>query len=124
MKIYRPSYIMLCGDTSLDQCLCDKCKNCKQILKALLSIGMKNILANRYAAIEKVVCNDRYPQVRTQFSFPKLDCLLGSCQMCGKTQLEEMIRNNNSEMFSANRQFTWHRWMTRVGKSALEKCQI
>ena len=61
MKIYRPSYIMLCGDTPLDQCLCDKCENYEQILKALLSIGMKSILANRYVAIEKVVCSDRYP---------------------------------------------------------------
>ena len=53
-----------------------------------------------------------------------MDCLLGSRQMCGEAQLEEMIRNSNSEMFSTSRRLTWHHWMTRVGKSAPEKCQI
>ena len=33
MKAYHPKYILLFGQTPLDQCLCDKCENCEQLLK-------------------------------------------------------------------------------------------
>ena len=47
MKAYSPSNILLCGQTPLDQCLCDRCENCEQLLKTLLSLSVKQIPVNR-----------------------------------------------------------------------------
>ena len=55
MKNYRPGYILLCGQTPLDQCLCDKCENCEQLLKTLHAIGMQNIPSNRYSAVNSIM---------------------------------------------------------------------
>ena len=53
MKKYQPNYILLCGNTPLDQCLCDTCENTEQLLRVLQSLGMHGIPSNRYDAIDK-----------------------------------------------------------------------
>ena len=95
MKKYRPSYIMLCGDTPLDQCLCDRCENCEQFLKALLAISIKGIPSNRFLAVDCVVCSERIRQVGSESTFPRMSCLLGQCNSCGIEALENAIRSAN-----------------------------
>ena len=124
MKQYHPSYIMLCGKIPLDQCLCDKCENCEQLLKALTAVGMKNVPSNRYAAVDAVVCADRVEESRTRFSYARKECLFGSCANCGELLLEENLRNSNLELFCENKNMTWRKWTVPSGRLASEKCQI
>ena len=124
MKTYRPANILLCGDTPLDQCLCDKCENCEQLLRALQAIGMKGIPSNRYHAVDKVVCPERHVQTGTGFSFPMNRCLTGECEMCGEKLLENVIQNENPTFFYDNRQISWRKWMSMEGKKAPQKCQV
>ena len=70
MKMYRPSYILLCNKTPLDQCLCDKCENFEQLLKTLQEIWVKEVPANRYVAVNRVVCDHRFTQFGSNFTFP------------------------------------------------------
>ena len=107
MKAFRPKNILLCGDTPLDQCLCDRCENCEQILKSLLCIGMKEIPSNRYDAIDKVVCSERYTQVGSHFTFPRKQCLMGECNICGENRLKEVILSANSEFVNATKTITF-----------------
>ena len=46
MKKYRPRNIILCGKTPLNQCLCDKCENTEQLIRALIAVGVKNVPSN------------------------------------------------------------------------------
>ena len=124
MKAYRPEYIMLCGQTPLDQCLCDKCENCEQILKTFLALGMKEIPANRYAAVDVVVCAERNVQHGSGFGFPKLECIRGDCADCGENVLREKIQNANTQVFSDNKNISWREWYTPEGKKAPQKCQV
>ena len=124
MKEYRPGYIMLCNKTPLDQCLCDKCENFEQLLKALKAVGLKSVPSNRYAAVDCVVCEDHCQQVGTNFTFPKQECIEGNCQNCGTAVLEGILCKENIDMVTQNRSITWHKWVTQTGKSAPEKCQI
>ena len=89
MKAYRLKNILLCGKTPLDQCLCDKCENCEQILKALLFIGVKNLSSNRYAAVNAIVCQEREQQMGSDFAYLKLTCIQGKCNACGVSMLEK-----------------------------------
>ena len=91
MKEYRPAYIMLCNKTPLDQCLCDKCENFEQLLKALIAVGMKNVPSNRYKAVDSVVCSDRYSQYGSKFTFPRRDCIEGTCSECGVSMLDNIL---------------------------------
>ena len=95
MKKYRPSYIMLCGDAPLDQCLCDRYENCEQLLKALFVIGIKGIPSNRFCAVDCVICSERIRQVGSESTFPRMSCLLGQCNSCGIEALENAIRSAN-----------------------------
>ena len=124
MKQYRPSYIMLCSKTPLDQCLCDKCENFEQLLKVLMTIGMKNIPSNRYHAVDSVVCKHRISQFGSDYTFPRHDCITGTCPNCRERILEDQIHNANEASFAQNRQLTWHKWVPCSSKSAPQKCQI
>ena len=124
MKKYRPPYIMLCNQTPLDQCLCDRCENVELLLKAMHAIGIQNIPGNRYAAMEAVVCSERCSQFGTDFSFPEKSCIYGNCENCGEESLGNIIRSANEELFQSNRSITWRKWVTKSGKSSPEKCQI
>ena len=124
MKEYRPKNILLCRDTPLDQCLCDKCKNIEQLLQTFHAIGLNSIPANRYDIVDQVVCPDRKEQTGVDFSFPLMKCITGACQDCGEEKLNEEIRNSNRESFAENKKISWRKWMMRSGKSAPEKCQI
>ena len=124
MKSYQPSYIMLSSKTPLDQCLCDKCENFEQILKALLAIGMKCVPSNRYAAVDRVVCSNRCVQSGSEHSFPKLQCISGECQNCGEHELYDVIKCNNEQIFSDNKRISWRKWVNKDGKSAHQKLQI
>ena len=123
MKAYRPSYIMLCGKTPLDQCLCDKCENCEQLIKALIGIGMKNVPSNRYSAVNCVVCPERIEQSGTEFKFPRKECLNGNCEQCGEASLAEKLRSSNQTLFNDNKTMTWRKWVSK-DKSAPVKCQL
>ena len=103
MKKYRPPYIMLCGKTPLNQCLCDTCENTEQLLRALQAIGMQEIPSNRYQTIDKIVCSDRHRQHGTEFEYPKMDCLLGNCENCGEEELERVILNANESFLVPGR---------------------
>ena len=124
MKAYRPKYIMLCRDTPLDQCLCDKCDNCEQLLKTLIGLGVKSVPPNRYVAVDTVICDHREKQAGSEFSFPKLECILGACDLCGESILDELIRSSNENTLSTNRNITWHKWLTPPGKSVPVKCTV
>ena len=124
MKMYRPRYILLCGETPLDQCLCDKCENFEQILKALIAIGMKCIPSNRYDAVDSVVCSTRHKQFGSDFEFPNMDCLAGKCENCGEHLLHEVITGGNEQLFLENKRISWRKWITQTGTSAPDKCQI
>ena len=124
MKEYRPANIMLCSNTPLDQCLCDKCENCEQILKALHAVGLRSIPSNRYAAVNSVLCECRHKQFGSEFTFAGKDCVLGNCQNCGKSSLEKQIRDANSDALVQNRNMSWRKWVSIAGKSAQEKSQI
>ena len=124
MKKYRPANILLCGATPLDQCLCDWCENCEQLLRTFQALGMKDIPSNRYAAIESVVCSEHLSQFGSQFSFAGIDCLTGSCKNCGETLLEKKVKDSNLAFFEQNKRITWRQWMTPDGKKAPEKSQI
>ena len=124
MKEYRPSYVMLCGVTPLDQCLCNKCENCEQLLKTLLSLGMKDIPANRYTAVDRVVCADKQKQAGCEFTFPQMKCIAGECELCGEGHLSSLIRNSNQEVLSQNKKISWGKWMTQPGRSAPDKSQV
>ena len=52
MKSYRPPNILLCRSTPLNQCLCNKCENCEQLLKMLLALGR-----NKRNTIEPLLCS-------------------------------------------------------------------
>ena len=114
---------MLCGDIPLDQCLCDRCENCEQLLKSLLASGVKGIPSNRYRAVDAVVCSDHMQQVGSDFKFPSMRCLSGDCESCGTEHLATLI-NTENENLSHSQRITWHRWMKKNGKSAHEKVQI
>ena len=124
MKQYRPKEILLCGDTPLDQCLCDHCENCEQILKTLHAIGLQNVPSNRYSAIELTVCNERRQQMGCNLSFPKIECINGTCESCGVINLKELIHSSNQQALQENKCISWQKWMKRDGKSAPEKLQI
>ena len=124
MKAYRPSYIMLCNQISLDQCLCNKCENFKQLLKSLHAAGIKNVPSKRYHAVDSVVCDERILQEGSEISFAKCDCIFGNCEHCGECGLHEKILQSNQDVFNQNRTITWHQWLPRPGKSIPEKCQI
>ena len=124
MKAYRPSYIMLCGQTLLDQCLSDKCENCEQLLKTLIALGLKHFPVNCYATVDLVVCLDRHVQAGSGWQFPKLQCILGECTSCGGATLEEKIRSANRELFNCNRTITWQQWAMQKGKSGPKKIQL
>ena len=82
----------------MDQCLCDKCENCELLLRTLQAIGVKETPANQYKAVEKVVCCDHFQQVGTNFTFPKMECISGTCHLCGERLLEQLIKSENEEM--------------------------
>ena len=124
MKHYRPSNFLLCGHTPLDQCLCDRCENCEQLLRSLHALGLKNIPSNRYAAINSVVCTSRILQRGSKFSFPHISCINGLCSECGESKLREIINENNTEILTQNRTITWRKWMKKPEKTAHEKIQI
>ena len=124
MKAYRPQYILLCADTPLDQCLCDRCENCELLLKAMHSIGMTDIPSNRYHAVDFVVCSEQHLQVGGDFMFPNLQCILGKCDHCGENQLEGKVCTSNADLIRDKKMLTWHKWMVPSGKSTPEKCQI
>ena len=124
MKHYHPSYIMLCSQTLLDQCLCDHCENSEQILKALHSVGISNIPPNRYAAIKSVVCNQHGVQFGSEFTFPQRNCIFGSCSDCGEAMLQHKIHSSNEQAWMENRSISWWKWVSLPGKSAPAKCQI
>ena len=124
MKAYQPENILLCGDTPLDQCLCDHCENCEQLLRSLIAIGMKQIPSNRYCAVESVMCSDRIKQVGSNYEFPRMECISGSCNNCGTKLLSDEITEANQQLLNLNRTITWRKWVTREGKSAHEKIQM
>ena len=124
MKQYRPSDILLSCDTPLDQCLCDKCKNCELLLKTLIGVGLKGIPGNRYAATESVMCSDHRLQQGSDFRFPKMECILGECNQCGEKLLEDVIKSKNEQLLRDNKNITWCKWYTKEGKSAPEKFHV
>ena len=124
MKAYRPPYILLCGKTPLDQCLCDECENCEQLLKSLASLGVKEVPGNRYAAIDAIVCSECDQQFRTSIQFPKMKRLVGECRNCGMQKLNTVLQRANEQMLFENKNITWRRWTVQKGKSAPDKCQI
>ena len=99
--------MMLCSKTPLDQCLCDRCENFEQLIKAMHAVGLRNVPSNRYAAIDTVVRNDRCAQFGSEFSFPKHTCIEESCVNCVNHVLEERIRTSNETQFNHNRTLTW-----------------
>ena len=56
MHLYRPKNTLLAGATPLNQCLCDICKNCDLLRKALLASGVKHIPTNKYACVDASLC--------------------------------------------------------------------
>ena len=124
MKKYRPSNILLCGSTPLDQCLCDTCENFEQLVKTLIALGMKQIPGNRYAAVEKVLCVERYTQAGSDYTYPGFDCIYGNCTRCGEMSLEELIRESNQQMITENKHITWRKWLNQEGTKPKAKCQI
>ena len=115
---------MLCHDIPLDQCLCDHCENCEQLLKSLHAIGMRNVPSNRYTAVDYVVCPGRQQQIGSKFSFPAMKCITGDCDQCGEHLLHEAISENNAQILHDNKHITWHKWMVKTGKSAPDKCVV
>ena len=124
MKLYCPSYILLCSRTPLDQCLCDRCENVEQLIKTLLALGVKEVPGNRYSAIDRVVCNERLPQIGSDYTFPKKECLTGACEECGEHKLETLVKNGNVQSFRENKMISWHKWFKGTGKVSHEKCQM
>ena len=124
MKAYRPPYILLCCQTPLDQCLCDKCENCELLLRALSALGVKNIPANRYCAVDGIVCSVRYRQDGSSLKFPKLQCIQGSCVECGEKSLKETIYALNHELINENRTITWRQWGVQKNKATPAKFQV
>ena len=124
MKKYRPPYIMLCNKIPLDQCLCDKCENFEQILKTLHACGLKEVPANRYHAVDLVLCSQRVDQIGSDFAFAQWQCIYGECDMCGEDSLRQKIIQANEDVFNRNRSITWRKWMSTSGNSAPQKCQI
>ena len=102
MKHYRPPNILLCGQTPLDQCLCDRCENCELLLKTLHAIGLKDVPSNRYTTVNTVVCDHRVSQIGSEFSFPRLKCIQGDCENCGEQVLQQLINDGNSELIAQN----------------------
>ena len=85
---------------------------------------MKNIPANRYRAVETVLCDDQHKQAGTGMEFPKMDCITGKCKNCGECVLRQCIEAANEQMISVNKWISWRKWMTQKGKSAPDKCQV
>ena len=123
MKKYRPARILLYHDTPFYQCLCDKCENCEQLIRALHAIGLQNLPGNRYAIVDSVVCTHRRHQVGSDFSFTKMSCLNETCEEHGEGILQKIIDESN-EMLRENRHISWQKWMSKLGKSAPDKCQV
>ena len=124
MKQLRPRNILLCGSIPLDQCLCDRCENCEQVLKCFHSIGLTDIPKNRYCAVDSVVCSSCVQLTFSKFPFPRKECISGTCTQCGEFLLGRWIRSSNDIFFAENKRLTWHKCVSKEGKSAHEKCQI
>ena len=103
MKKYRPTNILLCGSTPLDQCLCDHCKNVEQLLKTLCVIGLRSIPSNHYHTVNEVVCSERIQQISVDYSFLPLACINGNCESCGEELLKNITDGNNEDFLQERR---------------------
>ena len=124
MCAYKPKYVILAGNTPLNQCLCDYCENCDLIIKALNGIRIMDLPGNKYVAVNSTLCIQRESQFGTHYEFAPHQCIMHSCEMCGEQKLKQLLESNstNRTVLAANRQMTWHKWQTVKGKSAPQKC--
>ena len=75
MRSYKPKSVMLCGQTPVNQCLCDYCENFELMIHALLSVGLKNVAANKNKCMESTFCELREGQFGTNYRFAAKDCI-------------------------------------------------
>ena len=70
------------------------------------------------------MCSDRQKQIGSNHDFPRMDCILGKCNLCGTNVLGDWIKEANAQMLHDSKSITWRKWVTRTGKSAPEKLQM
>ena len=121
---YHPSHIYLCGDTPIDTCLCPKCRNCEQLMEKLRQIGVKGLPADKYKLVSSVQCCERYQQSQCDYEYPRFECIVGECENCGLSMLEDLIRSTNEKMLKENKNLTWRRWMNKPGKSTPDNLPV
>ena len=124
LRIYRPRYIQLAKSIPLNQCLCDYCENCDLMMKSLLAAGIKGLQRNRYGVVDASLCDVRYGQFGTDYSFCGHSCITRQCSDCGKHKLKELIEVLNGDVLKLNKTISWHKWQTLEGKTVPQKCQI
>ena len=83
MQQYKPKYILLAGQTPVNQCLCDYSENCDLLLKGLVAIGLKGLPSNRYSCVDSTFCDVRHGQFGMSYSFVSKQCIRRECMECG-----------------------------------------
>ena len=123
MRTYKPKYVLLSGQTPVNQCLCNYCENCQLLIRALIAAGMKNIPSNKYQAVEQSLCTTRYRQFGTGYTFCVHTCTTGHCNDC-RNKLKYRLEDSNADKLKNNPKITWHRWQVVEGKSVPQKCEV
>ena len=118
MHTYHPKHVLLAGTTPLNQCLCDYCENTELVIKPLTAAGVVGMPANKYVAVTESLCNVRQVQFGTHYRFAPHDCIMRSCEMCGKEKMKKILEDQNKELLTSHeKQNKWHKW-----KTVPEKC--
>ena len=122
MRSYKPKSILLSGSTPVSQCLCDHCKNCDLMTKALVAAGVKGIPGSNYSAIESTLCDVTSGQYGTEYKFSKHQCINRYCDECRNWKLKAILVEENKDLLTRNNTVTWHKWEKVEGSTAPQKC--
>ena len=94
----KPKFVKLSGSTPVLQCLCDYCKNCELMMRALVAAGVKGVPSTKYLAIDATLCDASNRQFSTEYKFKQQECILCNCQHCGKVRLKIHLDELNTRV--------------------------
>ena len=103
---YKPKFIKLQGKIPFRQSCCEICQNFEYVM-ASSSKYLNGIPNGIDACIDSSMCEYRS-------YFPKIACVLRTCQQCGVNKLKEKLLDLNSNLLNDTRKkFLVKQWETR-----------
>ena len=103
---YRPKNVKLQGKIPLRQSCCEKCLNLENVSKEILKY-LEGTYKDLNQAVDSTLCS------YTGF-FPKIDCILCTCEHCGTEKLKDtLMQLNQNKLEDTHKRFLIKEWITK-----------